>query len=93
MHKALTQMNIQLNHVISDITGVSGLNIITAILKGTRDSKTLANLSVSGCRKNIDLIAKALEGNYRKEHLFTLELAYEGYESLPLPNSPMRGEN
>lgn len=80
MHKALTQMNIQLNHVISDITGASGLNIITAILKGTRDPRILANLSVNGCRKNIDLIAKALEGNFREEHMFTLEQAYEGYE-------------
>lgn len=80
MHKALTQMNIQLNHVMSDITGVTGLNIIRAILKGTRDPRTLANLSVGGCRKNIDLIAKALEGNFRKEHLLALEQAYEAYE-------------
>lgn len=80
MHKALTQMNIQLNHVISDITGVTGLNIIRAILEGTRDPKTLANLSVNGCRKNIESITKALEGNFRKEHVFALERAYEGYE-------------
>lgn len=80
MHKALTQMNIQLNHAISDITGVSGLNIIRAILQGKRDPKVLANLSVGGCRKNMDLIAKALEGNYREEHVFALERAHEAYE-------------
>jgi len=80
MHKALTQMNIQLNHVISDITGASGLNIIRAILEGKRDPQELANLSVNGCRKNIDLIAKALEGNFRPEHMFALEQAYEAYE-------------
>jgi transposase len=80
MHKALTQMNIQLNHVISDITGVTGLNIIQAILQGKRDPKALADLSVAGCRKNIDVIAKALEGNFRKEHLFALEQAHEAYE-------------
>lgn len=80
MHKALTQMNIQLNLVISDITGVTGLNIIQAILQGERDPKTLANLSVGGCRKNIAIIAKALEGNFRKEHLFALEQAHEAYE-------------
>jgi len=80
MHKALTQMNLQLNQVISDITGVTGLNIIRAILQGTRDPKALANLSVNGCRKNIGLITKALEGNFRKEHLFALGQAYEGYE-------------
>lgn len=80
MHKALTQMNIQLNHVISDITGVSGLNIIRAILEGKRDPKALANLSTGGCRKNMDMIAKALEGNFRKEHVFALEQAHEAYE-------------
>jgi transposase len=80
MHKALTQMNIQLNHVISDITGVTGLNIIRAILEGKRDPHALADLSVNGCRKRKDLIAKALEGNYRKEHIFALEQAYEAYE-------------
>ena len=80
MHKALTQMNIQLNHVISDITGVTGLNIIRAILKGTRRPQTLANLSVGACRKNMDLIEKALEGNFRKEHIFVLEQAHEAYE-------------
>jgi transposase len=80
MHKALTQMNIQLNHTISNITGVSGLNIIRAILQGERNPKILANLSVNGCRKNIDKIAKSLEGNYRKEHLFALGQAHEAYE-------------
>jgi transposase len=80
MHKALTQMNIQLNHVISDITGVTGLNIIQAILQGKRDPRALADLSVRGCRKNIGSIEKALEGNFRKEHVFALEQAYEAYD-------------
>lgn len=80
MHKALTQMNIQLNHVISDITGMTGLNIIQAILRGERDPKFLANLSVARCRKKMDLIEKALEGNYRREHLFALKQAYTAYE-------------
>ena len=80
MHKALIQMNIQLNHVISDITGVTGLNIIRAILQGERDPNRLAALSVGQCRKNTGLITKALEGNFRKEHLFALEQAYAAYE-------------
>lgn len=79
MHKALTQMNIQLNHAISDITGVTGMNIIQAILQGERDPKALANLSIGLCRKNIDTITKALEGNYRSAHLFALQQAYEAY--------------
>lgn len=80
MHKALTQMNLQLNLVISDITGVTGLNIIRAVLQGERNPTTLAELSAGSCRKKKDLIAKALEGNYRKEHLFALEQSYEAYE-------------
>lgn len=80
MHKALTQMNIQLNHVISDITGMTGMNIIKAILQGERDPQALANLSVAKCRKKMDLIAKALEGHYKKEHVFALRQAYEAYE-------------
>ncbi len=80
MHKALTLMNIQLNHVISDITGMTGMNIIKAILRGERDPATLADLSVSSCRKKMDLIAKALEGHYKEEHVFALQQAYEAYE-------------
>ena len=80
MHKALTQMNIQLNLVIGNITGVTGFNIIRAILRGERNPQALAALSVGICRKNINLIAKALEGNYRKEHLFALSQAYEAHE-------------
>ena len=58
----------------------SGLNIIRAILKGIRDPKDLANLSVAGCRKKKGQIEKALEGNYRPEHVFALEQAYEAFE-------------
>ena len=80
MQKAFIQMNIQLHHVISDIAGETGMNIIHAILKGIRDPKALANLSVAGCRKKKSLIEKALEGNYRKEHVFALEQAHEAFE-------------
>jgi transposase len=80
MHKALMQMNIQLSQAVSDITGVTGLNIIRAILSGTREPHILADLSVNGCRKKRELIEKALEGNYRDEHVFALSQAYEGYE-------------
>lgn len=80
MHKALTQMNLQLNHVISDITGRTGLNIIQEILKGERSPQKLADLAVGRCRKNKNLITRALEGNYRREHVFALEQAYAAYE-------------
>ena len=80
IHKALIQMNLQLNHAISNITGRTGLNIIQAILKGKRDPQELADLAIGRCRKNKNLIVKALEGNYRKEHLFALQQSYEAYE-------------
>ena len=77
MQKALTQMNIKLQHVVSDITGVTGLRIITAILDGQRDPKLLATYRDPRCRQDEQTIAKALEGNYRQEHLFELQQALE----------------
>lgn len=77
MQKALTQMNIRLTEVISDIMGASGSQMITAILRGERDP----NLLVDYCHQSIlknkrELVIKALEGEYREEHLFALRQAY-----------------
>ena len=72
MQKALTQMNVQLHKVISDITGVTGLRIIDAILDGERDRAKLASLRDGRIRKSAEDIAKALEGDYREEHIFVL---------------------
>ena len=72
LHKALTQMNIQLQHVIADITGVTGLAILEAILAGERDPLALARLKDGRIRASADLIAKSLHGDWRSEHLFTL---------------------
>jgi transposase len=80
MQKALVQMNIQITHAIRDITGQTGLNIIRAILKGERDPVALAKLRHPACKNSEDTIAKALEGNYKKEHLLSLKQSYEGYE-------------
>ncbi len=66
MQKALSQMNIQLHNLISDITGVTGLKIIRAILAGQRDPKRLASLRDPKCKNSVETIAKSLEGNYRK---------------------------
>jgi len=79
MQKALEQMNVQLHKVISDITGVTGMRIIQAILDGERDRQTLAALKDHRIRSSADRIAKALEGDYRSEHLFTLRQALETY--------------
>lgn len=79
MQKALTQMNVQLHKVITDITGVTGLRIIDAILEGERDPEKLAALRDPRTRKSPEVIAKALEGNYRDEHLFALRHERELY--------------
>lgn len=80
MQKALTEMNVQLHKVISDITGVTGLRIIKAILEGERDPRTLAKLKDGRIRATKDVIAKSLEGNYRMELLFILEQELSAYE-------------
>jgi transposase len=80
MHKALTQMNIQLHLVLSDLTGKTGLQIIQAMIAGERDPNKLASHRQSPCRKSEAEIAKALEGTWREEHLFALRQAYEAYE-------------
>jgi transposase len=73
LHKALTQMNVQLQHVISDLTGVTGLAILEAILAGERDPQKLAALKDHRIKASRDVIAKSLHGDWRPEHLFTLK--------------------
>jgi len=80
MQKALIQMNIHLNNAISDITGVTGMAIIRSILSGERDLKKLAKMKDPRCHNPEDVIEKSLQGNYRKEHLFALKQAVEGYD-------------
>jgi transposase len=79
MQKALEQMNIKLNRVIRDITGTTGMAIIRAILDGERDPKKLAAHRNPRCKNDAATIAKSLYGNWRKEHLFTLEQAVETF--------------
>ncbi len=79
MQKALTEMNVQLHKVISDITGKTGLAIIEAILNGQRDPMTLAQLKDPRVKSSTERIAKALQGDYRSEHLFTLRQELEVY--------------
>ncbi len=85
MQKALDQMNLQLHHVISDITGTTGLAIVGAILAGERDPQVLAKLRNHRIKASEETIAKSLVGDYRPEHLFTLKqslTAYRSYQSL-----------
>ena len=79
MQKALTQMNLKLQHVLSDITGVTGMAILSAILAGERDSRQLAKLRDERCRNDEATIALALQGNWREDHLFALKQAMDAY--------------
>jgi transposase len=80
MQKALTQMNLHLHKVLSNVTGVTGMNIIRAIISGERDPQKLALMRERGVKNTPEAIAKALEGDYRQEHLFTLKQAVELYD-------------
>lgn len=75
MQKALTQMNIQLANVISDIVGETGQKILRAIVEGQRDGRVLAALKNRRIHASEDDIAKSLQGNWRTEHLFALRQA------------------
>jgi hypothetical protein len=79
MQKALTQMNVKLQHVVSDVTGVTGMAIIRAILAGQRDPARLAKLRDRRCKHAEGGIAQALDGRYRPEHLTELR----GEETAP----------
>jgi hypothetical protein len=72
-------MNLQLHHVISDITGVTGIAIIEAILKGERDPAVLAKMRDKRIKGSGETIAEALVGDYRREHLFTLRQSLQAY--------------
>ena len=80
MQKALQLMNLLLTQVVSDITGLTGLKIIRSIVAGERDPETLAQHRHALCKRSQAEIAKALEGNYRPEHLFALEQALEAFD-------------
>jgi len=80
MQKALEQMNVKLTQVISDITGVTGMKIIRAILSGERNPVKLAGMRDARCNNSETIIAKALEGNWRSEHVFALQQAVELYD-------------
>ena len=79
MQKALTQMNIKLQHVVSDITGKTGMDIIRAIIAGERNPRELAKLRNYRVKASEDTIAKALQGHWRDEHLFELAQAVDLY--------------
>jgi hypothetical protein len=80
MQKALTEMNVQLHHVIDDLLSATGTRIIEAILEGERDATILAAMRDERCKHDETTIARALEGNWRDDHLFALKQAYDLYQ-------------
>jgi hypothetical protein len=80
MQKALMQMNVQLHHVVTDITGVTGMRIIRAIVSGIQEPEALAEFRDARCAASPETIRAALTGNYRPEHVFALRHALELYD-------------
>ena len=81
MQKALTQMNVKLQHVIRDITGKTGMDIIEAIVRGERSHHRLAQLRDPRTKADEKTIAKSLRGHWREEHIFELTQALELYRT------------
>jgi transposase len=80
IQKALEQMNIKLTEAVSDVTGATGMLILKAILRGERDPLRLAKYRHKNCVQTEEQIARALQGNWREEHLFALKQAVKAYE-------------
>ena len=80
MQKALMEMNVQLHHVVSDITGVTGMRIVRAIVEGERKPDILAGMRDRRCHSSAETICAALSGNWRDEHVFALCQALALYD-------------
>jgi len=79
MQKSLDQMNLQIHHVISDLSGTTGVAIMDAILAGERDSRRLEKLRDWRIQASDETIVKSLVGDYREEHLLVLRQSLECY--------------
>ena len=80
MQKYLRLLNLRLDVVVKDVTGLTGLSIIDAICKGEMNPEKLASLRHGNCKKSEQEIAKALQSNGRKDLLFSLTHEYELYQ-------------
>jgi transposase len=80
LQKAMELMNVKLTEVVSDITGLTGMSIIRAIVAGQRDANALAQLRDRRCKESVATIRKALEGTWQPEHLFALKQSLEVYD-------------
>jgi transposase len=80
IQKAMTQMNIQLANVLSDVSGMTGQAIVKAILAGERDPHQLAGFRDCRVKASAEEIARSLEGNWQEDLLFVLKQEQDGYE-------------
>jgi transposase len=92
MQAAMEQMNLKLAHVIDDITGLTGMRIIEAILSGERDREQLAKLRDRRVKASQATVAKALQGDWRAEHLFVLEQALSSWKQVQQQIAQCDGE-
>jgi transposase len=81
IQKALTQMNLVLHNVVSDVVGATGMAILRDILRGVRDPEALAAHRDYRCKASTETIARSLHGSWRDEHLFALRQALELYDT------------
>jgi transposase len=82
MQKALDQMNVQVHRAVTDLTGVTGLAIVRAIVAGERDPARLAQLRDRRCSKSTEEIARFLTGTWRREHLFNLTTSLQLFDEI-----------
>jgi transposase len=82
MQKSLDQMNVRVHRAVKDISGVTGMSILRAIVKGERDPKKLAKFRDPHCKKSEEEIAEQLTGNWREDHLFSLQQALKIYDAV-----------
>jgi len=80
MEKALEQMNVKLPEVVSDLTGLTGMSILRAIVQGERDPHALARLRDHRCKESVETIARALQGTWQPEHVFALQQSLALYD-------------
>jgi len=82
MQKSLDQMNVQVHHAVSEMTGKTGMSIIRAIVAGERNPQELAKHRDRRCKKSAKQISEHLHGTWRAEHLLNLEMALRFYDQL-----------
>lgn len=82
LQQSLTMMNVQIHNVLSDLTGVSGMRILRAIVAGERDGKTLAAMRDKRVRASEEDVVKSLEGTFSPDHMYCLKQSLEIYDML-----------